>query len=79
MELSKVQIQPLRTRAQKGSWDAVPWDALHTAAQLGQGGNQEKAMSHTGASSPRFTAPAFQHLRFSTSGTGSRRKPLPPS
>lgn len=22
---------------------------------------------------------AFQHLQFSTSGTGSRRKPLPPS
>lgn len=37
MELSQVQIQPLRARAQKGSWDAVPWDVLHSAAQLGQG------------------------------------------
>lgn len=66
MELSQVQIQPPRTRAQKESWDAVPWDVLHVAAQLGQGwgrlgaaGQQEKAMPHTRASSPRFTAPAF--------------------
>lgn len=80
MELSQAQIQPLRARAQERSWDAVPWDGLPSLEQGCQEAGGCRAPGKGNASHQnQQPSTAFQHLRFSTSGTGSRRKPLPPS
>lgn len=56
MELSQAQIHPLKSRAQEGSWDAVPWDKLLMVPRWGvrrpgAAGHPEKAMPHTRTSS----------------------------
>lgn len=63
MELSQVQIQPPRHRRAgmlfPGTCDTWLPSWGRDGRRFGVAGQQEKAMSHTGASSPQFTAPAF--------------------
>lgn len=89
MELSQAQIQPQRSRAQEGSWDAAPWDGLprgphwsRGVRSLGlQGTQKRQCLTPETAALHCFPALTILHVRnwFQKEAPSSKLNRTPPA